>query len=292
MKKHLSYFTIIAGLFFCSCNKTNDFVEIDKETEQTELLNQIPPQILKSLISDYTKKNDITKASRLASLYDTITGFKKEGSDVSIASTSERSVPGVGAIVLDGGAFHEVSGNTSQHIQGFGWLYIHFNDMNEENVPVPYAPVPDAYDNTAPGPGRYVGTVGLGRRLEAFTLPYVQYKIEDAVSGTTYGTDFIRFQYSSHVSGLGWMSSVMSPNMSGTVGQGRQIEAIKIKAIQNTTVLHNSSCLCIYTVKVFYRAHVSGIGWQNWVSADNIAGTLGAGRKLEAFQLRTYFVLE
>lgn len=287
MKTLFLHLTAIASLFLYSCKKTNDFVEVDKQTEPTKLVNQIPPQILRSLIADYIKKNDLAKVSRLTGLYDTLTGNKIEPID---APSTERSVPGVGALVLDGGAFYEIDGNTSQHVQGLGWSNLHFNDMNEENVPVPYAPVPDAYDNTPPPVGRYVGTVGQGRRLEAFTLPYVQYKIENG--GTTYGTDFIRFQYSSHVSGLGWMSSVMSPNVSGTVGQGRQIEAIKVKAIQNTTVLYNSSCLCIYTVKVFYRAHVSGIGWQNWVSADNVAGTVGAGRKLEAFQLRTYFVLE
>ncbi len=293
MKKIFSYSILFSCLFLSQCKKAEIVLE-KKETKsenaKTAISDQIPPQILKQLISDYLKKNDSSKALELINLYDTISGVKKVNENTSLSAG--RSVPGVGSIVLDGGMFYEASGNTSQHVQGLGWSNMNFNAMNLESVPVPFQPVPDAYDNTAPPLGSYLGTVGQGRRLEAFTLPYVYYQIGDVSLGNNYGTDIFRFQYSSHVSGIGWMPSVMSPNISGTVGQGRQIEAVKIKATQNTTILHNSSCLCIYTIKVFYRAHVYGLGWLNWVSADVVGGTVGLGRRLEALQIRVYFVLE
>ncbi|MCF0142831.1 MAG: gamma-glutamylcyclotransferase, partial [Parasporobacterium sp.] len=36
---------------------------------------------------------------------------------------------------------------------------------------------------------------------------------------------------------------------------------------------------------IFYRAHVQGIGWMNWVSNGAIAGTTGQGLRMEAIQI-------
>lgn len=37
---------------------------------------------------------------------------------------------------------------------------------------------------------------------------------------------------------------------------------------------------------IYYRAHVSNIGWQNWVKNDEIAGTTGKSLPIEAVQIK------
>ena len=38
--------------------------------------------------------------------------------------------------------------------------------------------------------------------------------------------------------------------------------------------------------QIEYRAHVQDIGWQNWVSGGEIAGTTGKRKRVEAIQIR------
>jgi len=37
--------------------------------------------------------------------------------------------------------------------------------------------------------------------------------------------------------------------------------------------------------KIVYRTHVENIGWQNWVSNDEMAGTSGQSLRIEALQI-------
>ena len=81
--------------------------------------------------------------------------------------------------------------------------------------------------------------------------------------------------YKSHISGIGWESSFVSNgSVSGTTGQSRRLEALKVS-------LSNADNLGIQ-----YRSHVQNEGWQDWVSNGAISGTTGKGLQIEAVELK------
>ena len=41
-----------------------------------------------------------------------------------------------------------------------------------------------------------------------------------------------------------------------------------------------------YDGNIEYRAHVSDIGWQNWVNDGEVAGTTGRAKAIEAIQIK------
>lgn len=81
--------------------------------------------------------------------------------------------------------------------------------------------------------------------------------------------------YESHVSKMGWMNNVTNGNLSGTVGYGLSMEAIKINF--GNTGIEGS---------VQYKVHVAGKGWLDWVNNGEIAGTTGQGTAMQAIQIR------
>lgn len=66
----------------------------------------------------------------------------------------------------------------------------------------------------------------------------------------------------------------------GTKGQGLRLEALRMH-IEGDEAL-----------QIQYRAHVQGTGWQDWktgsdsLSSDEVAGTVGQGKRIEAVQIR------
>ena len=62
--------------------------------------------------------------------------------------------------------------------------------------------------------------------------------------------------------------------MAGTTGQGRRIEAVKIR-------LENAPGW-----SVAYQVHAAGIGWMGWVKDGEVAGTTGQGRRIEAVAIK------
>lgn len=86
----------------------------------------------------------------------------------------------------------------------------------------------------------------------------------------------IEVSYSSHVQTYGWLA--YSPDITGTEGESKRMEALDLNVKTPAGV----------TVK--YRAHVQGIGWQDWVTADNtkgtnLIGTSGESKRVEAIQI-------
>ena len=62
----------------------------------------------------------------------------------------------------------------------------------------------------------------------------------------------------------------------GTTGRALSVEAMKIKLTGELAEHYD----------IYYRAHVSNIGWQNWVKNDEIAGTTGKSLPIEAVQIK------
>ena len=79
--------------------------------------------------------------------------------------------------------------------------------------------------------------------------------------------------YQTHVQGVGWMDYVSNGEVSGTSGQSKRLEAIRIKLVGLEGGIE-------------YRTHVQDIGWQNWVANNALSGTSGQSKRLEAIQIR------
>lgn len=130
--------------------------------------------------------------------------------------------------------FPEVSG----HVQTFGWTHVS-ND------------------------GGFVGSTGMGKRLEAITL---------AIPDAPYAGGV---RYRTYVQGSGWQAWKRDGAIAGTWGKSKRIEAVKI-GLYGTLAKH---------FDVYYRVHVQGYGWMAWINNGAAAGTKGKSKRVEAFQI-------
>ena len=122
--------------------------------------------------------------------------------------------------------------------------------------------------------GEAAGTAGYSYRIEAIQVELIE-KGGKAPGNTT--RPFIQHyvSYSTHAEDYGWLASVYDGAISGTVGESKQLEAVKIK-------LDNPQ----YGGGIEYRAHVQGIGWMDWSNNGEIAGTEGLSKRLEAIEIK------
>jgi uncharacterized protein YjdB len=122
--------------------------------------------------------------------------------------------------------------------------------------------------------GEPAGTEGLSLRIEAIEIVMVEKG--GAAPGTTEKPFLTKpsVVYSTHVETYGWLNNVADGAMSGTEGQGKRLEAIKIH-------LQNSP----YSGDITYSTHVQYDGWLNDVSNGDISGTVGPGKRMEAIKL-------
>jgi uncharacterized protein YjdB len=80
--------------------------------------------------------------------------------------------------------------------------------------------------------------------------------------------------YSVHAANVGWTGYSIDGETAGTTGQGRQIEAIKIRVESDIPG------------SVRYNVHAQGIGWLGWSYDNDTAGTTGQKRKIEAIKVQ------
>ena len=82
--------------------------------------------------------------------------------------------------------------------------------------------------------------------------------------------------YQTHVQDYGWQGWKSDGQMSGTSGEGKRLEGIKIKLENNVS----------YEGDIQYQTHVQDYGWQGWKSNGQMSGTSGEGKRLEAIKIR------
>ena len=126
--------------------------------------------------------------------------------------------------------------------------------------------------------GYTAGTSGYGYRLEAIEIKVLP-KGAEAPGAVTlpyldgaYGSGAIN--YKTHVQTHGWQDWAWDGTLSGTSGEAKRLEGIRI----NTQWMDE--------LGVTYRTHVQKIGWQDWVSNGELSGTEGQGLRLEAIQIK------
>lgn len=127
--------------------------------------------------------------------------------------------------------------------------------------------------------GDSAGTADYSKRLEAIQIVLVE-KGETAPGSTV--NAFLQngveipatVKYQTHVQTYGWQSYVADGTVSGTEGQSKRLEAIRV-ALGNKSV----------SGSIRYKTHVQTYGWLDWVGEDLVSGTEGQSKRLEAIQI-------
>ncbi|MDD4699771.1 MAG: SH3 domain-containing protein, partial [Oscillospiraceae bacterium] len=83
----------------------------------------------------------------------------------------------------------------------------------------------------------------------------------------------VSVSYKSHLQDYGWQTVVSDGALSGTTGELKRLEGIKI------TVQNNSN------LGIKYSTHLQDIGWQGYVSDGAMSGTEGLSKRLEAIKI-------
>ncbi|MBR2827961.1 MAG: Ig-like domain-containing protein [Bacilli bacterium] len=126
--------------------------------------------------------------------------------------------------------------------------------------------------------GEQAGSVGYSYRLEGIEIMLVK-RNTPLPSNITFEKEPIkkdRIYYSTHVQDYGWLTYVKDGEMSGTTGQSKRLEAIRIN-------LNNME----YQGDVLYRSHIESYGWEKEYSKNGeMSGTSGESKRLEAIEIK------
>lgn len=125
-------------------------------------------------------------------------------------------------------------------------------------------------DATAWLTGRYATAPTYATTLNSIIQTYnlTQYDTNESNVSTP-------ITYSSHVKDKGWLNSVSNSSISGTVGEARRVEALKMSL--SSSISGN----------IEYQSHIQGTGWEpNWKKNGQISGTTGKAKSIEALKIR------
>ena len=122
--------------------------------------------------------------------------------------------------------------------------------------------------------GQIAGTTGYGYNLEALEAVLVK-KGGNAPGITIRPSEVKMIAYQTHIQNIGWQDVKYQGETSGTRGESKRLEAIKIQ-------LKNAN----YKGNVEYRTHIQNIGWQEWKTDGEISGTSGRSLRLEAIEIK------
>ncbi len=136
--------------------------------------------------------------------------------------------------------------------------------------------------------GASAGSAGYSKRLEAIEIRLVRKggaapgSTDNAFAsangqgaGPQSGTGSRLVEYCTHVQTYGWQNYVSDGQMSGTSGESKRLEGIRIRLPDQK-----------YRGSIQYRTHVQTYGWQNYVLNGAMSGTEGESKRLEAIQIR------
>lgn len=122
--------------------------------------------------------------------------------------------------------------------------------------------------------GQAAGTATYGKRLEAIQIVLVE-KGGKAPGETKTPYVTRNISYKTHVQTYGWQPYVYDGQASGTSGESKRLEGIRISLSDN-----------LYGGDIQYRVHCQTYGWLDWVTDDELSGTTGESKRLEAIQIK------
>ena len=130
--------------------------------------------------------------------------------------------------------------------------------------------------------GLSAGTEGLSKRLEGIRIVIVPKgeAAPDPVGDREEPFIGFMFQYQTHVQTYGWQDWVGDGQTSGTFGESKRLEGIRIQLDPNTMAEGAEG-------GVEYRTHVQTYGWEKeWKKDGEMSGTSGESKRLEAIEIR------
>ena len=117
--------------------------------------------------------------------------------------------------------------------------------------------------------GATAGTTGRSKRIEAICVSLLSKDGEELPNSS--------ISVQSHISGIGWeVQPAGNCQVSGTTGQSRAIEALKIKLSDELSASYD----------IWYRVHSANFGWLGWAKNGEPAGSQGYARRAEALQIK------
>ncbi|MDR2973785.1 MAG: hypothetical protein LBV00_03580, partial [Propionibacteriaceae bacterium] len=111
--------------------------------------------------------------------------------------------------------------------------------------------------------GNVAGTTGQSLRLEAMKVA-----LEGAPAGS-------KVSYSLYQRGGGWQPEVSNGGQAGTTGRSLATEGARFNLSGPIATTHD----------IWYRSHVSNIGWLDWTKNGDPSGASAMGEQLEAVQV-------
>lgn len=91
--------------------------------------------------------------------------------------------------------------------------------------------------------------------------------------------------YRTHIQSFGWLDWAKNGEKAGSSTYGKRLEAIEIKLVKKGESAPGSTKKAYQVPRIQYQTHVQSIGWQKKVSDNQIAGTTGQGKRIEAIKI-------
>lgn len=114
--------------------------------------------------------------------------------------------------------------------------------------------------------GQSAGTTGNNKNIES-----LQMNVNNLALGASG-----KIEYRAHIQSSGWQSQYSSNgNIVGIAGSGKRIEALQVRLTGELAEKYD----------IYYRTHVSKLGWLGWAKNDEYAGTTKYGYAMEDFQV-------
>ena len=268
-----------------------------------------PEEASQEEAAEAAEEESLETADKISVLYQTHVqtyGWEKEwASDGEMSGTSGQSKRLEGICIRLDGAAEEDYIEYRTHVQTYGWeaawarnggmsgtqgeskrlegIQIRLSPSLEAKYDVYYCVHAQTYGWLGWAKnGESAGTAGQSKRLEGIKIVLTEKgaAAPAPVGDITYPFIGPMFQYQTHVQTYGWQGWASDGQISGTFGQSKRLEGIRIE-------ITPGSVMSGLNGSVEYRTHVQTYGWEtSWKHDGEVSGTQGESKRLEAIQIR------
>ena len=283
--------TVITGI---TIDKTNVIL---KEGEETQLNAKLEPDetIAYKRIKWNSSNTNIVTVSNEGNL-------KAVGVGEATVTANIGSVTASCNVVVDGAENSKIE--YMSHVSSIGWLsYVADGELSgtdEKNQQIEAVQIRKGHgldnnsgsieyrtniqsigwENSWKKDGEMSGTSGQALRLEA-----IQIRLTGDLA------EKYDVYYRVHAQSIGWMGWAKNGESAGTAGYAYRLEGIEIKLVEKGSAAPGSMSNHYRDAnngngKISYTTHVQSIGWQNYVSDGEMAGTSGQALRLEGIYIK------
>ena len=146
--------------------------------------------------------------------------------------------------------------NYQVHIQNVGWQVVNGK---------PYV-----------SDGAVAGTTGQAKRMEAIKITLTDELVAH-----------YDIYYRVHIQNIGWLSWAKNGEAAGSQGIAARLEGIEIQLLPKGTANLDQSRPFVSPATLSYQTHIQDMGWTGIKNNNDISGTTGLERRLEALKVMT-----